>query len=262
MDQLLKKHSKWDNVKWSNVGDCDAESDADDNSDDDNDQEEDTESVAKEDEVVSAIVQEVREDDPVEVEKDLQSISHQGIAGAKTSEKLGKFKKSLTPVKLNSAMPCYAFTSTDRKHVEYFFSTFVEVSLNDRTFSIQMTTAIWLLQESERVSSDRIFRDRDKQPFVSTSHPLMPISCANAVLASTLTVGDLCIYKYTPDWELGCILQFAKYNTDTKKYSKPYKELSVKVCTKHVRVLCTWYKHVKDNTDMFQLTQNRELEYK
>ena len=43
-------------MKWSNVGDCDVESDADDNSDDDNDQEEDTESVAKEDEVVSAIV--------------------------------------------------------------------------------------------------------------------------------------------------------------------------------------------------------------
>ena len=108
-------------MKWSNVGDCDAESDADDNSDDNNDQEEDTESVAKEDEVVSAIVQEVCEDDPVEVEKDLQSISHQGIAGAKTSEKLGKFKKSLAPVKLNSAMLCYAFTSTDRKHVEKFF---------------------------------------------------------------------------------------------------------------------------------------------
>ena len=121
MDQLLKKHSKWDNVKWSNVGDCDAESDADDDSDDNNGQEEDTESVAKEDEVVSAIVQEVCEDDPVEVEKDLQSISHQGIAGAKTSEKLGNFKKSLAPVKLNSAMPCYAFTSTDRKHVEIFF---------------------------------------------------------------------------------------------------------------------------------------------
>ena len=121
MDQLLKKHSKWDNVKWSNVGDCDAESDADDDSDDDNDQEEDTESVSKEDAVVSEIVQEVCEDDPVEVEKDLQSISHQSIAGAKTSEKLGKFKKSLAPVKLNLAMPCYAFTSTDRKHVEIFF---------------------------------------------------------------------------------------------------------------------------------------------
>ena len=90
----------------------------------------------------------------------------------------------------------------------------------------------------------------------------MPISCANPVTASTLTVGDLCIFKVTIDWELGCTLQFAKYNTDTKKYSKPYKELSVKVCTKHVRVLCTWYKHVKDNTDMFQLTQNREEEYK
>ena len=105
-------------MKWSNVSDCDAESDA---SDDNNDQEEDTESVAKEDEVVSVIVvivQEVFEDDPVEVKKYLQSISHQGIADSKTSEKLGNFKKSLAPVKLNSAMPCYAFTSTDRNAEE------------------------------------------------------------------------------------------------------------------------------------------------
>jgi len=66
-------------VKWNNASDCDVESDEDnDDSDDDNDQKEDTEPVAKdleiEDEMVSAIVQEVSQDDPIEVEKDLQSI--------------------------------------------------------------------------------------------------------------------------------------------------------------------------------------------
>ena len=66
-------------MKWNNASDCDVESDEDnDDSDDDNDQKEDTEPVAKdleiEDEMVSAIVQEVSQDDPIEVEKDLQSI--------------------------------------------------------------------------------------------------------------------------------------------------------------------------------------------
>jgi len=86
-------------MKWNNASDCNVESDEDDDddddSDDDYDQKEDTESVAKEneieDEMVSTIVQEVCEDDLMEVDKDLQSISHQGIIDSKTSEKLGKF---------------------------------------------------------------------------------------------------------------------------------------------------------------------------
>jgi len=72
--------------------------------------------------------------------------------------------------------------------------------------------------ETERVSADRLFRVRDKQPFTSTS---LPISCGNPVIASTVTVGDLCVLKYTLDWELGHILQFAEYDTKKKKYSKP-----------------------------------------
>ena len=89
----------------------------------------------------------------------------------------------------------------------------------------------------------------------------MQVSCANPVMLATLTVGDLCLFKLTiDDWELGRILQFAKYDTDTKKYSKPYKEQNAKAFTKNVGVLCTWYEHVKDS--MFQLTKNREMEYK
>ena len=258
MDQLLKKHSKWDNVKWSNVSDhdCDVESDADEDSDDDD--QVDVESAAKE-EVVSAVIQEVCNDDPVEVEKDIQSIRKEGMAKSRVSEKLGKFKKSLAPIKLNSGMPSYAFTDSDMNAGKKF-SPYVEVSLNDRTFSIRKITAIWLLQENERVSSDRLFRVREKQPFSSTSQSLIPISCANPVMLATLTVGDLCLFKLTTDWELGCILQFAKYDTDTKKYSKPYKEQNAKVSSKHVGVLCTWYERVKHS--MFQLTKNREVEYK
>ena len=139
------------------------------------------------------------------------------------------------------------------------FSPYVEVSLNDHTFSIRKTTAIWLLQENERVSSDRLFRVREKQPFASTSQSLMQISCANPVMLATLTVGDLCLFKLTTDWQLGRILQFAKYDTDTKKYSKPYKEQNAKASSKHVGVLCTWYELVKDS--MFQLTKNREMKY-
>ena len=96
IDQLLKKHLKWDSVKWNNANDCDVASDEDTNdSDDDNNQKEDTESVAKdneiEDEMASTVIQEVCEDDPIEVEKDQQSIGHQGNIDLKTSENFRKF---------------------------------------------------------------------------------------------------------------------------------------------------------------------------
>lgn len=45
------------------------------------------------------------------------------------------------------------------------FSPFVEIRSHEGTFFIRKTTAVWLLQESERVSSDRLFRVRCKQPF-------------------------------------------------------------------------------------------------
>ena len=261
-DQLLKKHSKWDHVKRSSV---DAESegdDSDDDSDGDNDQEEDSESVAKQDEVESAIIQEVCEDDPVDIEKDLQSISQHGIADSKTSEKLDKCKKSLAPVKLNSSMPCYAFTNTNADKTGRKISPFVEISENGQSISIRKTTAIWLLQENEKLSSYRPIRVRDKQPFASSSYPLMAVSGEIPVIASTLTVNNLCIFKLAFDWELGRVLQFARCDTDTKVYSKPYKEQSVEVGTKNVGVLCTWYKHVKDSFGTFELTQSSEVEYK
>ena len=257
MDLLLKKHSKWDNVKWSNVGNCVFESDVDDDNDDD-DQVEDAESAVKE-EVVSAVIQEVCDDNPVEVEKDILSISKEGIAESKISEKLGKFKNSLAPIKLDSAMPCYAFANSERNAEEVGkkgFSPYVEVAVNDCTFSIRKTTALWLLQEGERVSSDRLFRVREKQPFPSTSQmSLMQVSYPNPVMLNTLTIGDLCLFKLTTDWELGRILHFAMYDTDTKKYSKPYKEQNVNTSSKHIEVLCTWYECMKD---MFQLTKNIE----
>ena len=160
-------------------------------------------------------------------------------------------------------MPCYAFTNSDAAEEvgKKAFSPYVEVSVNDRKFSIRKTTAIWLLQENERVSSDRLFRVREKQPFSSTSQSLMQVCYPNPVMLATLTVGDLCLFKLTTDhdWELGRILQFAKYDNDTKKYSKPYNEQNVSTSLKHIGVLCTWYERMED---MFQLTKNREVEYK
>ena len=48
-------------------------------------------------------------------------------------------------------------------------SPFLEVKHENYSIFIRKTTVLWLLQESERVSNDRLFCIREKQPFSSES---------------------------------------------------------------------------------------------
>ena len=57
---------------------------------------------------------------------------------------------------------------------------------------------MWLFQEGERVSSDRLFRVRDKQPFsseskASTSDTLKVDEVVPSV-NDTVEVGDICVF--------------------------------------------------------------------
>lgn len=42
---------------------------------------------------------------------------------------------------------------------------FIEVTIGGRYVFIRKSTAVWLFQEGERVSSDRLFQVRAKQPY-------------------------------------------------------------------------------------------------
>ena len=42
---------------------------------------------------------------------------------------------------------------------------FIEVTIKRHAVLIRKTTAVWLFQETERVSADSLFRVRLKQPF-------------------------------------------------------------------------------------------------
>ena len=47
---------------------------------------------------------------------------------------------------------------------EQVFTLFAQVNVKGHTLLIRKTTAIWLFQETEHVSADRLFRVRLKQP--------------------------------------------------------------------------------------------------
>ena len=80
---------------------------------------------------------------------------------------------------------------------------------------INKTTAVWLLQVSERVSTDRLFRVRACQPYNTVTVP-QPRTCKAdntlPVVEKVLEVDDVCVFKHTAGkWKIGRILQFAHY---------------------------------------------------
>ena len=100
-----------------------------------------------------------------QIESDLQQLCKQDIVDDCTMQKLHKLKKSIAPKRVpSSAMPIYYPQEIDKKGTG--ITPFVEVCLKGRTFMIKKITAIWLFQESERVSSDHLFRVREKQPYI------------------------------------------------------------------------------------------------
>ena len=125
------------------------------------------------------------------------------------------------------------------------FCAFVEVEHNDKKVFIHKTIVVWLMQEGERFSSDRLFRVRTKQPFSidSKSKASASVSVALPIVASTVDIGNVYIFKSNDNSEsvkIGKLLQFAYY-LGKKKGSKQYRGLTAKVDEKKVGVLCTWY---------------------
>jgi len=205
----------------------------------------------------------VCEDDPVQVEKDLQSICALGIAAnSKVSDKLERLTKCLAPVRLNSKLPIYGFTDTPSttviKSQKKTFSPFVEVTENDQTFSIRKTTAIWLLQENEWVSSDRQIRVREKQPYSNSTSKSTIESFIAPLVSTEVHIGDLCLFKCGLDWQLGRILQLSKYDSEKKKYDKPCNVQSIEI-SKYVGALCSWYSQNSNN--VFELSESSTMEY-
>ena len=75
---------------------------------------------------------------------------------------------------------------------------FVEVIHNSEKLFKRKTTLVWLFQENERISSDRLFRVREHQPFNSSGKIIMS-QCDNSKLPTvkdSVCLGDICIFYF------------------------------------------------------------------
>jgi hypothetical protein len=140
---------------------------------------------------------------------------------------------------------------------------FVEVTQNEKTVYISKTTAVWLLQEGERVSTDRLFRVRNKQPYTCDAKPdVRHVSDAVPNVSECLNVGDICVFNRPQGiWQIGRVLQFSFY-METTKSAKQYRGMFVSLTPenkKKIGVLCSWYS-VQPGGDPAMFTQEQSEE--
>ena len=95
-------------------------------------------------------------------------------------------------------------TSTTNTH-----SAFVELH-NGKYALIRKTTAVWLFQEGYRMSSDRLFRVRCKQPYSSNVSHNQHTESANPIISHSIQIGEMCVFKQNQGWAIGKVLQFSR----------------------------------------------------
>ena len=151
MADLLKAHEDWNNppIPGYNVN-----VDDDDQEDDDDDNDEVVINIADLLEEVNSTVE------PNDVSAGITQLSDAKLIDEKMADHLNSLLAASFRKVSNSGLPVYeieADSSTKKSHKSKF-CPFVEVTHNSKKVSIHKTTAVRLLQEGERISTDCLFR--------------------------------------------------------------------------------------------------------
>ena len=144
---------------------------------------------------------------------------------------------------------------------------FVEIIHNDESIFVRKSTLVWLFQEGERVSSDRLFRVRSTQPYNKTLQTITKHSKDFQLpkVDERVSLGDLCVFRnktiinQCDQWKIGRIMQFAN-NKERLKKDRQYKNSSAMIQSS-VGVMCSWYYSSKENNRLFVYTPNDDFSY-
>ena len=216
MDKLLRTHNVWDSE--STTGDLSAYLDIDDEDEDDFDYDDDNVAAASNsnESLKNSVIKEVCLETQCEIENDLNSAYKEGLVTTEAKAKLQKTKDILPVRKIQSdTIPMFTLMEHSSLNLGCLnskaFTPYVEVKVKGSTILIRKTTAIWLFQETERVSADRLFRVRLKQPY-SSMCSLDP----KAVFVSTLNPAVTSVSTVSPNVpsENGLDMSSEKKNCD------------------------------------------------
>lgn len=261
MSDLLKQHKCWDSVPKPGKT-CESD-------DEKEDDEDSNKHVSKQ--AQQSVIQEVCSDDPKDIESDIKTMAGcvidndvKEILLLQQKLMLKRSPQSESSIAMfevceDSELPSKGKLQYKMHPSKSKFSPYLEVKANGRSFYIRKTTTVWLLQEGERVSADRLFRVRCKQPFSSGGLKLITDNLPSSkqgipVIADNVQIGQLCAFAIEDGWKIGKVLQFSKYKERTKNAQK-YKGTGTEISDSSIGVLCSWYVPSKESPLHFQLNQ-------
>ncbi len=224
---------------------------------DDEQDEEDTVAQTEAQTVLSELdlLQEVNSsEDGQAVASSISDLFSAGITSKKENDAL--ILKHTTAFKKVPSNTIPLFEETDKKsRSARKYCPNVKIERDGKDYFINKTTAVWLLQEGERVSSDRLFRVRNKQPYSSNGSlkNVSHIVSNQPSQGEEISLGNVCVFKYSgmSSWQIGKILKFSYYKQKAKA-SQQYRGSVAKVTsTENVGVLCSWYSEVEERVYTF-----------
>ena len=186
--------------------------------------------------------------DPTEVASAISQLSSNGVIENDLTARLMALHRSSFQRITGPTLPMFEIDdgSSKGKMSKRKHSPYVAVQHAGKTLFINKTTAVWLLQEGERVSSDRLFRVRSRRPFTSNCQTVpgtVTPTGTTPFVCQTIQVGNICVFKDTVGkWKIGTILQFSNFQEKTKK-SQQYSGRNVNLSgnVDKIGVLCSWW---------------------
>ena len=168
--------------------------------------------------IIASIVQESSTECSADFEADIKTLQAGKMIDSEMEFKLTGLHKSLPQFKkVNSeSIPMYKVSGS---HGDITFSSFVEVTLGTGTqVIIRKKTVLWLFEEGERVSSDRLFRVRTSQPFsfkttkYSTKYEQKNTDGERSlpIVRTDVKLGEVCAFMQGENWSVGKVFQFSK----------------------------------------------------
>jgi len=141
---------------------------------------------------------------------------------------------------------------------------FLELLFNGEVIYIRKSTLVWIMQEGERVSGDRLFRVRVKQPYSSTKLliPSKPAESTMPRVQECINIGDFCIFLDSCSvnkWSIGRVDQFSRYKEKLKS-DRQFKSNKALISS-NIGALCTWFTCSADQCNTFVYSNAKTIEY-
>ena len=201
------------------------------------------------------------EDESQDMTKDAKKMLDIGLITNDLSSKMQEKSQKLKKINTLFGIPLYNSVDESKEDNAVLSdkSPFVEVEYKGNTIYVRKRTVVWLLSEGERLSSDRLFRVRAKQPFSGENEVILsPTTFPQPYVAETVSIGDLCAFRNKNCFRIGKILNFANYKEKTKK-NREYKWKTVSTDKHKIGVLCSWFDADENDEFTFRLVKMQQI---